>query len=281
MADGARRDLRRSATPCAADAVRASARRRDAPTRRPSRSSRVQPLWTVQYRIVLITLDICAIIVATILGLRAALRRRRGPSIDSQGYWSSASVIAVGWIVALQYCGGYEIRHLATGPEEVEAGPARERHHRQPAGDRLLRHKTPVARGYVIGVIPLGSSSSLSSAPWSAASGSARRDRGSGRTASSPSGTSDSVRHLLDVTERAKGAGLQASSARASRTRAVGTNLRRASRCSAACARRPSGPARSTPTSSRSPAAASARRACANSAGSSRAPAAGWSWRRP
>ena len=89
--------------------------------------------------------------------------------------------------MALQYCGGYEIRHLATGPEEAK---------------RVLRaaaitvsvlaivcyaFKAPVARGFVIGVIPLGAVLLLLQRALVRRLVAAQRERGAGRTASSPS----------------------------------------------------------------------------------------------
>src|SRR3954454_24329471 len=78
----------------------------------------LQPLWAVRYRIALITLDLCCIIIATIFGFEL----RFGVSHDNRttmAYLITGAVIALGWIVALQASGGYEIRHLATGPEEA------------------------------------------------------------------------------------------------------------------------------------------------------------------
>ena len=73
------------------------------------------PLWSVRYRIALVTLDLCCIIVATIFGyeLRFGLLADEAGSLS---YLGVGAVIAAAWIVALQSSGGYEIRHLATGP---------------------------------------------------------------------------------------------------------------------------------------------------------------------
>ena len=87
--------------------------------------------------------------------------------------------IAVGWTVALQDCGGYEIRHLATGPGGAQAGPARERHHASACWPSpATRPRPPIARGYVIGVIPLGVVLIVHRARRGAALRQSRRNRG-------------------------------------------------------------------------------------------------------
>lgn len=167
-----------------------------------------QPLWTVQYRLILVTVDLCAIILATILGYE--LRFGSGPAgISPAGYLGIGLAIAVGWVVALQYAGGYEIRHIATGPEELK---------------RVLRAsgltlsvlaigcyvtKTPIARGFVIGVIPLGALLIICGRAAIRRYVNRRRDRGEWVYRILAVGTADSVRHLLETTERARNAGMQ------------------------------------------------------------------------
>ncbi len=151
---------------------------------------------------------LCAIIIATVLGYE--LRFGAGDSgIGPEGYLGIGLGIAVGWTVALQYCGGYEIRHIATGPEELK---------------RVLRAtaitvsllavacyatKTPIARGYVIGVIPLGLSLIVLERAAVRRYVNSRRNRGEWVYRILAVGTSDSVHHLFDTTVRAKNAGLK------------------------------------------------------------------------
>ena len=167
-----------------------------------------QPLWTVQYRLILLTVDLCAIILATILGYE--LRFGSGPAgISSVGYLGIGLAIAVGWAIALQAAGGYEIRHIATGPEELK---------------RVLRAsattlsllaigcyvtKTPVARGYVIGVIPLGAFLIICGRAAIRRYVDRRRNRGEWVYRILAVGTADSVAHLLETTDRARNAGLR------------------------------------------------------------------------
>jgi exopolysaccharide biosynthesis polyprenyl glycosylphosphotransferase len=122
---------------------------------------------------------------------------------------SLGGILSVLWLMCLQYVGGYEIRHLGTGPEEAK---------------RVLRAsaiavsllaiycfvtQTLIARGYVVGVVPIGAALLLAERGvvrfW------VRKQRAAGNWTFRilAIGTSDSVRDLLTVTERAKGAGLQ------------------------------------------------------------------------
>ncbi|MCW2497742.1 sugar transferase, partial [Jatrophihabitans sp.] len=125
------------------------------------------------------------------------------------GYLGTAVVITIVWIVALQSSGGYEIRHLATGPEESK---------------RVLRAsaitlsiiaivcyatKTELARGFVVGVIPTGFFLLLMGRAIVRALVRSRRENGEWSLRIVAVGTSESVLHLLAVTERAKGSGLR------------------------------------------------------------------------
>ncbi|MDT4893025.1 MAG: hypothetical protein QOE97_2060 [Pseudonocardiales bacterium] len=164
-----------------------------------------QPLWAAQYRISLVTLDFCAIVAATVLGYLV----RFGDSQNSAPYLAIGFVIATGWMATLQWAGGYEIRHLATGPEEAK---------------RILRAtgmtvgvlavicyatQTLVARGYVVGVIPIGAALLLIERAAVRKFVVRQRENGEWTNRIVAVGTADSVRHLLSVTLRAKGAGLQ------------------------------------------------------------------------
>jgi exopolysaccharide biosynthesis polyprenyl glycosylphosphotransferase len=164
----------------------------------------------VRYRIALVTLDLCCIIVATVFGYE--LRFGIGSDSHRSGsvsYLLVGAIIAVGWVIALQANGGYEIRHLATGPEEAK---------------RVLRAsgittgvlaiisyatKVEIARGYVIGVIPVGVVLLLAGRTFVRSVVRRYRRRGEWSHRIVAVGTADSVRHLLEVTERAKNAGLK------------------------------------------------------------------------
>jgi exopolysaccharide biosynthesis polyprenyl glycosylphosphotransferase len=156
----------------------------------------------------LVALDLCCVIAAVALGyyLRFGFDTRVGKVTT---YLGLGLVLAAIWVTCLQYVGGYEIRHLATGPEEAK---------------RVLRAsgiavsvlaiycfvtQTLIARGYVVGVVPIGAALLL--LERTAVRAWVRRRRAAGKWAYRilAVGTSESVRHLLTVTQRAKGAGLQ------------------------------------------------------------------------
>jgi exopolysaccharide biosynthesis polyprenyl glycosylphosphotransferase len=166
------------------------------------------PLWVLQYRIVVVTLDIAAIIIGAVVSYEARFGADT-TTHQARDYLLAGLVIAVGWIVALQYVGSYDIRHLASGPEEAK---------------RVLRAsaatisiiaigcyvtKTPVARGFVIGVIPLGTALILLERSLVRRTVAKRRRQGSWVSRIVAVGTVDSVRHLLEVTDRAPEAGLK------------------------------------------------------------------------
>ena len=166
------------------------------------------PLWSVRYRIALVTLDLCCIIVATIFGyeLRFGLLADEAGSLS---YLGVGAVIAAAWIIALQSSGGYEIRHLATGPEEVKRVLRASALTVSVLAIACYATRTEVARGYVVGVIPTGMILLLLGRTVVRHIVRSRRQRGDWSHRIVAVGTSESVRHLLEVTERAKGAGLK------------------------------------------------------------------------
>ncbi|WP_375504108.1 sugar transferase [uncultured Jatrophihabitans sp.] len=167
-----------------------------------------QPLWTVQYRLVLITIDLCAIILAMILGYE--LRFGAGSSdIRPVDYLVLGLAIAIGWTVALQASGGYEIRHLATGPQELKRVFRASWLTLSVLAIGCYVTKTPVARGYVIGVIPVGALLIICGRAGVRRYANRRRDRGEWVYRILAVGTTESVKHLLDTTNRARNAGLR------------------------------------------------------------------------
>ena len=161
----------------------------------------------VRYRLLLLLVDGCAIALATVLGYLVRFGAD-GPRHGLHYLWLGVAV-TVGWLVALQYCGGYEIRHLASGPEETK---------------RVLRAsaltvsvlaiisyalKLQIARGFVLGVIPLGVVLLLVGRAGVRAFVVRRRKQDEWIHRILAVGTTESVGHLLTVTERAKDAGLK------------------------------------------------------------------------
>jgi len=167
-----------------------------------------KPLWAVRYRIALVTLDLCCIILATTV----AYELRFGVTAQSPkavSYLAVGGVIAIGWMLALQAAGGYEIRHLATGPEEAKRVVRASIITASVLAVFCYATKTEVARGYVIGVIPAGIVLLLAGRTLVRAVIRSHRQRGEWSHRIVVVGTAESVRHLLDVTNRAKSAGLR------------------------------------------------------------------------
>lgn len=168
-----------------------------------------QPLWALRYRIALLTFDLCAMIIAIILGYELRFGALELAARQSVGYLIIGFGIGIVWVVTLQYCGGYEIRHLATGPEEAKRVLRASALTLSLVAVACYATKTPLARGYVIGVIPLGTLLLLAARTSVRRFVAGRRSRGLWTHRIVAVGTTDSVRHLLDVTRRAENAGLR------------------------------------------------------------------------
>jgi exopolysaccharide biosynthesis polyprenyl glycosylphosphotransferase len=163
------------------------------------------PAWITRYRLLLFAVDVVAIVAATIAGYWIRFEST-SPSID---YDLITVGLILGWLVALQSAGGYEVRHLATGPTEAKIVLRASGFTLSVLAIYCYATKTSVARGFVIGVIPLGVV--LLFLGRAAIRRVVNRRRSQGRWVHRilAVGTADSVRHLLEVTERASGAGLR------------------------------------------------------------------------
>lgn len=167
-----------------------------------------QPRWAVRYRIALLTLDLLCMISATVIAYELRFGFESGAA-KTFSYLSVGALLCVGWLIAVQNAGGYEVRHLATGPVEAK---------------RMLRAsaitvgalaivcyatKIQLARGFVVGVIPIGVVLLLLERQAVRRYVRARRLHRDWVHRILVVGTSESARHLLEVTEREAGAGLR------------------------------------------------------------------------
>ncbi|HEU5005865.1 MAG TPA: sugar transferase [Jatrophihabitantaceae bacterium] len=163
--------------------------------------------WASKYRTALLISDLLCMVVATVSGY--ALRFGFDSSAaTTRAYLTVGGIICVIWVVALQNAGGYDVRHLVSGPEEAK---------------RVLRAsaitvgalaivcyatRTLVARGFVIGVVPLGVVlilfARLGVRRWVRA----RRERADWVHRVLVVGNTAAARHLLSVIQRDAGAGL-------------------------------------------------------------------------
>jgi exopolysaccharide biosynthesis polyprenyl glycosylphosphotransferase len=118
-------------------------------------------------------------------------------------------VLAVVWMLALQHAGGYEIRHLATGPTEAKVVL---RASAIAAGTLAIccyATKIQVARGFLVAVIPCGIVLLLAGRTCARWFVNRRRRHGEWVHRILAVGTTESVRQLLQVTQRATHAGLR------------------------------------------------------------------------
>ncbi len=173
----------------------------------PRSTAVLAPLWAVRYRIALVTIDLCCIIIAVVVGFELRFGLLARPQTGS--YLLIGCVIALIWMVALQASGGYEIRHLGTGPEEAKRVLQASAITVSLLAIFCYATKTDVARGYVVGVIPTGVALLLVGRTIVRAVVRSHRQRGEWAHRIVAVGTAEAVGHLLAVTERARGAGLK------------------------------------------------------------------------
>jgi exopolysaccharide biosynthesis polyprenyl glycosylphosphotransferase len=166
------------------------------------------PLWVLQYRIVLVTLDLCAIILGAITTYEVRFSVV-APVLSPRTYLLTGLFIAFVWIVALQYVGSYDVRHLASGPEEAKRVLRASAATLSIVAIACYATKEEIARGFVIGAIPVGTALILLERSLVRRVVRRRRQNGCWVSRIVAVGTVDSVRHLLEVSQRAPDAGLK------------------------------------------------------------------------
>jgi exopolysaccharide biosynthesis polyprenyl glycosylphosphotransferase len=160
--------------------------------------------WMLYYRLVLFAVDVVAMTLAVGIGLNL----RFGSGQPAPHYGAYALAIVIGWLIALQNAGGYDIRHLATGPTEAKIVLRASAVTVSVLATYCYATKTEVARGFVVGVIPVGVALLFLGRALTRQYVNSRRRRGEWVHRILAVGTTESVQHLLEVTERATGAGL-------------------------------------------------------------------------
>ena len=166
-----------------------------------------QPLWAVQYRVALVSFDLFCIILAVVIG--DELRFGLAASSTALSYLGIGAVIAVGWMVSLQTSGGYDVRHLASGPEEAKRVIRASAVTVSVLAIVCYATKTPIARGFVVGVIPAGTVLLLLNRTVLRSYVQHRRRAGEWTQRIVAVGTTEAVTQLVATTERAPGAGLK------------------------------------------------------------------------
>jgi exopolysaccharide biosynthesis polyprenyl glycosylphosphotransferase len=160
--------------------------------------------WMAQYRFRLFLVDACAIILATVI----AYQVRFGGGQVTRHYGLYATALVLGWLIALQSAGGYDVRHLATGPTEARLVIRASAVTASVLAIYCYATKTEVARGFVVIAIPVGVLLLLLGRAATRRFVNRRRLAGEWVHRILAVGTTESVQHLFEVTERATGAGL-------------------------------------------------------------------------
>lgn len=165
--------------------------------------------WVTQYRSALIAMDASGIFLAVLTGYVFRFSTDLFAGAPALNYVLYGGVLALIWIVALQSVGGYDIRHLATGPTEAKVVLRASAIASGVLAVYCYATKTQVARGFVVAVIPFGIVLLLAGrccARWMVGR---RRRHGEWVHRILAVGTTESVRQLLEVTQRAAQAGLR------------------------------------------------------------------------
>jgi exopolysaccharide biosynthesis polyprenyl glycosylphosphotransferase len=162
-----------------------------------------------RYRAALIAMDASGIILAVFAGYLFRFSFDQVSAAPALNYVLYGGVLAVIWMVTLQHAGGYEIRHLATGPTEAKVVLRASVIAAGALAICCYATRTQVARGFVVAVVPFGIAALLlgrTCARWLV---NRRRRNGEWAHRILAVGTTESVRQLLQVTQRATGAGLR------------------------------------------------------------------------
>jgi exopolysaccharide biosynthesis polyprenyl glycosylphosphotransferase len=160
-----------------------------------------------RYRAALIAIDASGIFLAMVAGYLFRFSLFAGaPALN---YVLYGGVLAVIWMVALQHSGGYDIRHLATGPTEAKVVLRASAIAAGVLAVYCYATKTQVARGFVVAVIPFGIVLLLAGRGCARWLVSRRRRHGEWMHRILAVGTTESVRQLLQITQRAANAGLR------------------------------------------------------------------------
>lgn len=173
------------------------------------RSRAHRPSWMTRYRAALIASDALSIALAIVAGYVFRFYTDLFSAAPARNYVLLGVALAAIWLVALQHGGGYEIRHLATGPTEAKVVVRASLVAVSVLAIYCYATKTQVARGFVVAVVPFGIILLLlgrSCARWLV-----NRHRRNGEWVHRilAVGTTESVRQLLEVTQRAPYAGLR------------------------------------------------------------------------
>ena len=179
----------------------------DAAARQVSTGLRRDRSWTVHYLASIAVADIIAIAVATEVGWLVDLGVPRGATWHF--FLASGFFVLLGWLLALQIGGSYQIRRNATGAREFQNVLG--------ASARLVGVLSLIAflahvavfRAFILVVIPVGAALIVVDRYLVRRFVYHRRAEGRWTSSILAVGTAESVRHLIETTHRGQQAGLR------------------------------------------------------------------------
>ena len=165
-----------------------------------------QRAWVRAYVTALIGADVLSTATAATVGW--SLRAGLPGAASGPGYLLVGVLVTLGWLLALQMVGAYEIRRITTASREVQRALRAAAH--LGGGVALIAYldRMEIARGYVLLVIPLGLGLMLTARMLLRRAARYRRIRGDWTSTILAVGTTESVQHLVDVTRRNPASGL-------------------------------------------------------------------------
>ena len=163
-------------------------------------------VWTRRYVAILLVVDTLSGVAATAIGFRV---RFGFPSdADVAVYLVLSAVFTLGWLLALQLGGAYDIRTVSAGPREYQLVLRAALNVAGSAAIIAYFAHVLIARTFIALVIPVGALLQIAARYCVRRVVHARRRRGQWTSTILAVGTSESVRHLVDVTNRNPYAGL-------------------------------------------------------------------------
>ena len=165
--------------------------------------------WARRYAIGLAIIDLGLIFMAVAGGYLLRFPAMRGIWPSSTQFLIMCGVLVVVWVGALAAVGAYEARRSGTGPEEFKRVIMASLITAGAVAVVCYVGKIDIARGFVVVTIPFGMLLLLAGRAYSRRVVRQHRVRGDWNYRIVVGGTSESVRHFVEVTRRRPSAGMQ------------------------------------------------------------------------
>ena len=164
--------------------------------------------WNRRYAVSVAVIDLGLIMLAVAGAYLLRFTAIEGIANESTAFLSVCGVLVVGWLVALAAAGAYDARHATNGPEEFKRVFIASAVIAGAIAIVCYVGRIDVARGFVAGAIPLGTILILLGRVFSRKV--VRLHRAAGRWGYRivVAGTSETVRHFIEVTRRRPQAGM-------------------------------------------------------------------------